>query len=388
MLAFSPLFLTFVASALALPQAKRAKTHTIKVGDGGKLAFYPVAIFADIGDEVIFQFTSKNHSVIQSSFADPCGPVASGFKTDFQFVAPGLSEAEFPTVKYTVSETEPLWFYCSQANHTPNSHCKKGMVFAINCPVEGEKSFDNFKAKALASDADKPVAAPADGQPTDAIVPAVPEPTYAGITIPPAETAATKTDVITLGTSTWTTTYASYPNSPDPTPASVDGDEIKVIVGKDNQLVFEPAHVEAKPRDRIVFEFQSKNHSVVQSSFAAPCTPLASLIGGASIDSGFMAVAAGSSQFPQFTVTVNDTTPLYFYCGQTGHCGKGMVFSINTNEKGSRSYSAFQTLAQEINGTDSSAPSTGGYGGGNSASRASTAGFAMLAAAALAVLAL
>ena len=56
MLAFSPLFLTFVASALALPQVKRAKTHTIKVGADAKLVFDPVAIFADIGDEVIFQF--------------------------------------------------------------------------------------------------------------------------------------------------------------------------------------------------------------------------------------------------------------------------------------------------------------------------------------------
>ena len=68
----------------------------------------------------------------------------------------------------------------------------------------------------------------------------------------------TLTDVITLdSTSTWTTVYASYPNSPNPTPNSADGSEIIVTVGQNAALAFSPMHVQAKPRDTLVFQFQS-----------------------------------------------------------------------------------------------------------------------------------
>ncbi|KZV88276.1 hypothetical protein EXIGLDRAFT_711578 [Exidia glandulosa HHB12029] len=386
MLAFTPLFLALASSAFALPQvAKRSKTYTIKVGADSELKFDPPAIFADIGDEVIFQFTSKNHSVVQSSFASPCGHLDGGFKTDFMPVAAGLTDDQLPTAKFTVTESEPLWFYCSQALHTPAAHCKKGMVFAINCPATGEKSFDNFKASAIASNADQPLADPAPAT-TDVIDPVLPDPTYAGVTLPPAETAATKTDVITLGTSTWTTTWASYPNSPDPTPNAVDGNEIKVAVGANGELTFTPAHVEAKPRDRIVFEFQSKNHSVVQSSFGAPCTPFTSLQGASGVNSGFMPVVAGQAN-PSFTITVNDTTPLYFYCAQTGHCGKGMVFSVNTNEQGARNYNAFQSLAKQLNASSTdSAPSPSSTTDGTGSASRSVASAGLLFAGALAAI--
>jgi len=252
------------------------------------------------------------------------------------------------------------------------------MVFAINCPATGDKSFANFKAKATTDAFATNPAPPATPSPTDVIVPLAPEPTYPGITVPPMESAVTKTGVITLGTSTWTTTYASYPDSPDPTPSSVTGTEIKILVGNDSTLTFSPAYVVAKPRDTLVFEFQTKNHSVVQSAFASPCSPFASALGVAGVNSGFMPVTAGQA-LPQFRVTVNDTTPLYFYCSQTGHCGKGMVFAVNTDEQGARSSAAFQTLAKEINGTasNSSTGSTGGSGSGGGAASLSVGGLAV-----------
>ena len=44
----------------------------------------------------------------------------------------------------------PVWIYCAQAANTPESHCGKGMVFAVNPGPDGSAhSFDHFKKKAL-----------------------------------------------------------------------------------------------------------------------------------------------------------------------------------------------------------------------------------------------
>jgi hypothetical protein len=47
------------------------------------------------------------------------------------------------------------------------------------------------------------------------------------------------------------------------------------------------------------------------------------------IKSGFMPVAAGAATLPVFTITVPDTKPIWLYCGQLGHCQKGMAMVIN-----------------------------------------------------------
>jgi plastocyanin len=80
-------------------------------------------------------------------------------------------------------------------------------------------------------------------------------------------------------------------------------------------IAFTPDTVNAAPGDTVTFTFGPKNHSVTQSSFAAPCQPLA---GG--IDSLFQPVAANAAQVPSFSILVNATTPLWFYCRQTGYC--------------------------------------------------------------------
>jgi hypothetical protein len=38
------------------------------------------------------------------------------------------------------------------------------------------------------------------------------------------------------------------------------------------------------------------------------------------------------SALPEFIVQVNDTNPLWFYCSQTDHCVRGMVFSVNADD--------------------------------------------------------
>ncbi len=181
------------------------------------------------------------------------------------------------------------------------------MVFAINCGADGSpNSFTNFKASALAIGASLSASAaaasatpsaggsygggsyggggygaPAQGAPPSQVQTAA----YGGYTIPPAPSGALMTETISVDSSTWVTTYTSYPNSPAPTPASLSGVVHKVIVGGASGLVFDPPHIQAAPRDQVVFEFHDKNHTVTQSAFADPCRKL-SANGVTGFDSG------------------------------------------------------------------------------------------------------
>ena len=226
-----------------------------------------------------------------------------------------------------------------------------GMVHAINCGADGSpNSFTNFKQAALAIGAQ--LKAEAQNPPTSTWTA-----DYGGATIPPPPSPSLVTDTVTLGTDVWTTTYSSYPNSPAPTPASANGNVIDVIVGGPNgNLTFTPSRVSASPRDTIRFTFHVKNHTVTQSSFAAPCLPLTNTTTNTRIgfDSGFFPVAANATTFPTWSLTVNDTSPIWAYCAQTSHCGSGMVFAVNSDESSARNFTAFQNLAKTLNGTTSS----------------------------------
>jgi plastocyanin len=338
-------FTPILSLALALlPFTASQTVHDIQVGGaGGALVFDPEAIAANPGDQVVFHFHPKNHTVTQSSFASPCGPKAGGIDSGFMPV-PANTTDNFPTYTITVNDTQPVWVYCRQASNTPASHCGQGMVFAVNCGQDGApNSFTNFKASALAIGASLSASA-APSATSSAGYGAG----YGDATAAPTGVAVT--EVITLATSTWTTTYTSYPNSPAPTPASVGGNIINVKVGGPGVLAFDPPHVQAQPRDTIVFEFHEKNHTVTQSSFASPCVKLNSN-GTTGFDSGFFPVASDATTFPTWNLTVNDTAPIWAYCRQLNHCGAGMVFAVNSDESSARNYSAFQSLAKSLNGT-------------------------------------
>jgi hypothetical protein len=100
-----------------------------------------------------------------------------------------------------------------------------------------------------------------------------------------------------------------------------------------------------------------QNHSVTQSSFGNPCHPLAS--GG--FFSGFVPTMESPSS-TTFTITVNDTNPIWFYCGQTlgNHCQSGMVGAINAPTNGN-TLDAFILLAKHA--TESTSPPFGPVGG-------------------------
>ena len=69
-----------------------------------------------------------------------------------------------------------------------------------------------------------------------------------------------------------------------------------------------------------------------------------------------MPVAANASTIPTFTITVNGTSPEWFYCGQAKHCQSGMVFAINpTAEKSLQGFknncaSAPENIVPSLNG--------------------------------------
>jgi len=346
------LFATSISLGLVLlPFAVAQQVHDVQVGNAnGTFAYSPEAISAQPGDQVVFHFNPKNHSVTQSSFAGPCTPKDGGFNSGFMPVAANVTD-NFPTYTITVNDTQPIWVYCAQAANTPGSHCGAGMVFAVNCGADGApNSFTNFKNAALQIGASLSSSASAASStaPSGTATAA-----YGGVTLPPAPTPSMVTQAVTVASSAWTTVYSSYPNSPAPTPASLQGNVITVVVGGPGKLLFDPPHVTALPRDTIMFQFQQKNHSVVESSFADPCRPMSSN-GTTGFISDFFPVADNSTDFPTWNVTVNDTAPVWAYCRQktpSSHCGAGMVFAINSDESSQRNFAAFQNLAEQLNGT-------------------------------------
>lgn len=347
-------------SLLALVAAVAAQTtHTVIVGGPGQLTYTPACLWPAVGDIVNFEFHEKNHTVTQSSFAEPCkkqtdaAGLQTGFESGFKPVAAGTTSG-FPVSSFTVTDDKPKWFYCAQG-----AHCSAGMVFAINPPREGN-TFEAFLANAKNSAAQPPaVSAP----PASASASAT---TTAAATVTPApDGVVTVTQTITLGASTWTTTYGSAPGSAAPTPNPEPVVHV-VTVGENGGLTYNPPSVQAAPRDIISFQFRSKNHTITQSSFDNPCRKLefTSTSGQIGFDSGYMPVSADASAFPTFNITVNDTAPQWAYCRQANHCGGGMVFAINAVEGGNKSFAAFQALAKQLNGTQqpSATASTGAPG--------------------------
>jgi len=137
-----------------------------------------------------------------------------------------------------------------------------------------------------------------------------------------------------------------------------------VTVGGAAGLVYTPNTIEAAVGDMVVFTFESQNHTVTQSAFTTPCEKLA---GG--MDSGFVPNVNNSVvPAPQMGMQVTVATPIWFYCKQKGHCGKGMTFSINPTAN--KTQAMFEQMAIAQNGTSTS---TGTMGTSSAASAASVA---------------
>jgi plastocyanin len=152
--------------------------------------------------------------------------------------------------------------------------------------------------------------------------------------------------------------------------STVSAANIQVQVGASG-LTYTPSSVNASTGDTVTFVFSPKNHTVTQSTFAAPCQPMS---GGA--DSNYQPVAANASNVPSFSITVNNTQPAWFFCKQTGHCEQGMVFAINPTAN--KTFAAFQSAAKasSADGTPSNSTNstTSGSGSGSGSSSGSASG--------------
>jgi hypothetical protein len=117
-------------------------TVTVGEGDGTVLKFDP-PFLQNIapGQHVHFDFRALNHTLTESSFDDPCSKLP-GTTIDTNFM--NANKADTPEAKpfdLWINTAVPRYFYCKQANGTPNSHCGKGMVFAVNIDQD---RFDDF----------------------------------------------------------------------------------------------------------------------------------------------------------------------------------------------------------------------------------------------------
>ncbi|KAH9475538.1 putative GPI-anchored cupredoxin [Psilocybe cubensis] len=330
----------------ALPLALGANWD-VQVAPEGNLVYNPEWITANPGDTVTFTFNPKAHTVTQSSFDTPCVS-SQQFDTGFVNVTAGGPPQ---TKVFNVPEgNTPLWFYCRQVGH-----CGQGMVFAINPPADpSPRSFSAFKALAIAQNG---TASSSTGS--------APASTF---TTPPPPVWQTATATVTFNNSVYTTTYTSYDGTPPPTPTANPVDH-RIQVGE-NGLTYTESNITASIGDTVTFEFHAKNHTVTQSSFLKPCIPLLESTGVQGFASGFKPVAPDATEFPTFTITINDTAPIWGYCGQTGHCAAGMVFSINAVESGPNNFEAFLNLAKQSNQTATSSDT--GSSTSTSASTSST----------------
>ncbi|KIP06018.1 hypothetical protein PHLGIDRAFT_14178 [Phlebiopsis gigantea 11061_1 CR5-6] len=138
--------------------------------------------------------------------------------------------------------------------------------------------------------------------------------------------------------------------------ASSSSNQMIVQVGLNGGLGFTPSDITAPVGTAVTFVFgASIQHSVTQSSFADPCTPLSN-----GFDSGLTIDTT-------FTVNVTDaSTPVYFFCKFPTHCGLGMVGTINAPSSGNGSNSAFASAATAIGSNEQTVadngPKTGGVG--------------------------
>ncbi|KAB5582688.1 hypothetical protein GE09DRAFT_1246510 [Coniochaeta sp. 2T2.1] len=134
-----------------------------------------------------------------------------------------------------------------------------------------------------------------------------------------------------------------------------------IVGGAAAGLTFVPAQISANIGDTVIFTFNAQNHTATQSAFDTPCSPLE---GG--MDSGFQANPNNTvNPPPQVAMQVMVDTPLWFYCKQGNHCGKGMTFSINPTAE--KTQAMFQAKAIAQNGAGAGGAITGNAPAGGAA---------------------
>jgi plastocyanin len=92
-----------------------------------------------------------------------------------------------------------------------------------------------------------------------------------------------------------------------------------VVAPTQGVLRFVPFALNASVGDTVMFMWGANNHTVTKSSELTPCNKT----GDALFTSGEQNLGF------TFTQVVNDTNPVFYYCGTPSHCQKGMFGIIN-----------------------------------------------------------
>ncbi|KAL9613004.1 MAG: hypothetical protein Q9167_002437 [Letrouitia subvulpina] len=133
------------------------------------------------------------------------------------------------------------------------------------------------------------------------------------------------------------------------TPSGMVKVHVVKVSNKKGDLKFEPNSMDVNPGEAVQFHFYPKNHSVVQSTFDQPCVPISNIMPQTKgIFSGFMPVKPTDAMMPSFTIVINDTKPIWYYCSQGDHCQDEMVGVINPPKNNqSRTIDSFTSLAKD-----------------------------------------
>ncbi|KAI4627319.1 uncharacterized protein J4E87_003882 [Alternaria ethzedia] len=155
MVAFTSLALTAAAlvgltvAVPAQPVRPTGVVHRVFAGSttaNGGLHFEPENVVAEPGDLMEFHFLPKAHTFVQSSFDKPCEPLG-GDNSIFSGFNFNTTAGEAPNVfTFTVQDTNPIWYYCSQTN---GNHCQKGMSGVINQNFNSDKTLAKYKENAV-----------------------------------------------------------------------------------------------------------------------------------------------------------------------------------------------------------------------------------------------
>jgi len=192
------------------------------------------------------------------------------------------------------------------------------------------------------------------------------------------------------GGASTTAAPAAAPSAPVDTTGHMNID-----VAFNQTFTFHPNNIQASAGTLVTFWVPNNGltHSITQSSFGDPCTHLAaSGNSSAGFDSGLI-------QATQFTINITDAnTPIWFHCKQIGHCGMGMVGSINAPSTGN-TFDNFMSAALKVGGNEVTETDAGFVSGGvgavatgapgsvsGSVKVVASAGASILAAAAIAFL--
>jgi len=135
------------AASSSTAATSATNTQTIMAAATGilDLTFKPNSVVAAPGTFVEFHFGAANHSLAESSLANPCSPAnTSSIFAGFNFIVPGTTGTSTSVFTLMINSTDPIWFYCPQV--IPAAHCPLGMAGVINPP--SSTTGDQFVAAA------------------------------------------------------------------------------------------------------------------------------------------------------------------------------------------------------------------------------------------------